>query len=895
MKKLTLHHWIARWGMACMVFMLGCGDDPPRPGSGVEILSPSDGFETNRNEVVVEVAFSADEQDQAPIVLIELHVTTSEGSAVIGSQTNDPANLTGQVDFTVGLDNLPEGATTLRAVAHHTKPETNLPSEDAINILVDRTAPTIQISSPGDSTVAPDAVVSIEGTLSEPGMVMVDGTQAAISGTSFSADVRVRQGTNVVVAEVRDSAGNSSSDNIIVLRDTRPPRISIRSPQANGVLAPGPVSVTGTIEDGQLGAINANDCTVEVNGVPATVENGGFLATAVPLSPGQNTITAVATDRGGNQATDVQVVTAESRPVNILQLVSGDAQSATVGAALSAPLEVRALDSAGQPLAGIPVTFEVLRGDGRFSDETRRMTSMTDGTGSASAQFSVGTRTGVGSNLVGVSADGFATEPAFTAAGTPDTSAALQIAASSGAVQRGGVNAVAPEALGVLVTDQFGNPSAGQAVTFEVTKGNGQVNGAPSFNATTDADGRAVAVWIFGFEEGINSQRVEARLSEEVSIQFVGSTVSVGEPVDTAVSGVVLNNLKQPVADAVITIVGTQLTAVTDVGGRFRIAGAPEGHIHLVIDGEAAGSYPMLEFELTLIVGVENPMQRPVYLPLIDSQGVGVVSPTTDTIITRWDLPGFELFIPAGSARFQDGSYAGEIRVIRVNNTMIPMAPPDGQFAASAIAIKPANVIFDPPARIRMPNLTGRSPGEVATVYSFDHPVGQFVAVATGQVSEDGLFLESEPGQGLIHGGWHITPVEPEITEIESQCVVVRDNCTDADFGPECVGITHCATVEGKGKGDSGCYCGKAKGFGECVKEAVLPVGVQCKRGSAATVEADEDGFCRNPEADVDSNERICCPKNHWCGAMGGGGTCYATSGGCDDANENQPCANGCE
>ena len=40
-------------------------------------------------------------------------------------------------------------------------------------------------------------------------------------------------------------------------------------------------------------------------------------------------------------------------------------------------------------------------------------------------------------------------------------------------------------------------------------------------------------------------------------------------------------------------------------------------------------------------------------------------------------------------------------------------------------------------------------------LYSFDHDMGSFVATGTATVSEDGMVIRSDPGTGIIKGGWH--------------------------------------------------------------------------------------------------------------------------------------------
>jgi hypothetical protein len=90
-----------------------------------------------------------------------------------------------------------------------------------------------------------------------------------------------------------------------------------------------------------------------------------------------------------------------------------------------------------------------------------------------------------------------------------------------------------------------------------------------------------------------------------------------------------------------------------------------------------------------------------------------------------------------------------------VHNDKIPMPPGFGQQPRFIATIQPSGTIFDPPAPMCIPNLDALPPGQKAEMYSFDHDMGQFVSIGPGTVSDDGLSLCSDPGIGLLKGGWH--------------------------------------------------------------------------------------------------------------------------------------------
>ena len=92
------------------------------------------------------------------------------------------------------------------------------------------------------------------------------------------------------------------------------------------------------------------------------------------------------------------------------------------------------------------------------------------------------------------------------------------------------------------------------------------------------------------------------------------------------------------------------------------------------------------------------------------------------------------------------------------------MPPPNGLNPKIVFTIQPEDVRFDPPAPIVYPNVYGYPPGKIVNLYSFDHELGQWVSIGTGSVTEDGAFISSDPGVGIIHGGWQFPePPRPKI------------------------------------------------------------------------------------------------------------------------------------
>ena len=101
-----------------------------------------------------------------------------------------------------------------------------------------------------------------------------------------------------------DISANVPSDAVVLYRVTALPGLSvgISSPANGAVVGPTPITVTGTARD--LSGVSS----VTVNGVAATLSGSNWTA-SVPLTPGQNTITATATSNDGSTAQASESVT----------------------------------------------------------------------------------------------------------------------------------------------------------------------------------------------------------------------------------------------------------------------------------------------------------------------------------------------------------------------------------------------------------------------------------------------------------------------------------------------------------------------------------------------------------------------------------------------------------
>ncbi|MFH1674410.1 MAG: hypothetical protein ABIF87_13415, partial [Pseudomonadota bacterium] len=167
----------------------------------------------------------------------------------------------------------------------------------------DTTPPALTIDSPQDGAEVPESPITVTGAIDDNNArVTVNNVSAVVANNAFAAEnIYLMPGLNTITATARDQKENTSTTSITVTC-TKAVHIAITSPAAGATIYRPEVTVEGTYE------AEANDIGIVVNGITVTVTNGTFSA-SIPLSEGQNTITATATDEYGQTASDSITVT----------------------------------------------------------------------------------------------------------------------------------------------------------------------------------------------------------------------------------------------------------------------------------------------------------------------------------------------------------------------------------------------------------------------------------------------------------------------------------------------------------------------------------------------------------------------------------------------------------
>lgn len=663
-----------------------------------------------------------------------------------------------------------------------------------------RPIPCFRITAPPRFKIFPRSPTTVSGIVTGAATVVCNGKPAPIAGGAFGASIPLQEGTTVMtcVAESVEGTVLTSTDSVIL--DSAAPRVIIDSPTDGSTVDNTPIVVTGMVNDIVVGTVNGEQAQIICNGVEGQLSNRAFVVAGVALTKeGPNVIRCAATDQAENVGRASVTVHRDTRIRARISMLSGDLQGGPIGTTLPDPLVVSLTADDGTPIAGKTIIFKVVQNDGTVSggDMSGRSVAVeTNANGRAQVSFTLGSRAGAGNNQVQVTAAGIDGEVLFCATATPSGPAGIVV--DSGNNQRGAVAQPLPRLFIAIVIDQGGNRLSDVPVTFTVKAGGGSFTGQPNVTVNTDSDGRAYAILTLGSQTGFDNNVVEASFpgNPGAPAVFVASGQTAGDPADTRVSGVVLDNTDAPVPGATILIAGTTLSTISDDQGQFLINGAPVGHAFLLVDGSTVqkpGTWPNLEFEMVLVAGQNNTIGRgsiyllPLEIPGGEPEGNKLcVDETHGGTITVDEVPGFALTILPGSATFPNGSRVGCVTVTPVHPDKAPMSPNFGQQPRFIVTIQPAGTVFEPPAPLTLPNTDGLPPAQKTDMYSFDHDLGQFVSIGPGTVSDDGTVVRADPGVGVVKGGWHCGGNPTGIGTCEHECDDGNDCTNDKLVGNSC-------------------------------------------------------------------------------------------------------------
>jgi RHS repeat-associated protein len=246
---------------------------------GLTITSPAPGALTNQSSIAVSGTIS----DQTPTTV-----------AVNGTA----ATVTNNTSYTATVPLTAQGNNLLTVVAT----DANGRHRDSTRTVVrDTQNPTLSVTAPADGFSTPNASVTVTATASDANGVTVNtnGTPLTLSGGSYSGSVALTPGSNVLLTTATDGAGNTTTDTRTVTRDVSV-ALTVSAPTEGATTSADSITVSGTVSP-------TTGVTVTAAGFLLPVTAGAFSG-KVPLDPGLNTISVLATN-GVSNTTVVRHVT----------------------------------------------------------------------------------------------------------------------------------------------------------------------------------------------------------------------------------------------------------------------------------------------------------------------------------------------------------------------------------------------------------------------------------------------------------------------------------------------------------------------------------------------------------------------------------------------------------
>jgi parallel beta-helix repeat protein len=233
----------------------------------LEVGSPTDGNLTN-------------------VAALKVEGTTEPGAMI--SVNGNSVNLTG-TSFSYNLT-LKEGKNTIWVDAFDAAGNK---AEKVLTVNLDTLPPLLTVQDPMDGVTVNRTAMIVDGTVETGALVTVNGQSVLNNDGSFTTTVTLKEGRNNITVSAVDTVGNRANATVRVTLDSKVSlavdRLSKTTPL---VTTNDTVNITGKAD---------TDATVEIDGLPVTLDKDGNFRQEVSLVLGMNNITVTATDQNGNK------------------------------------------------------------------------------------------------------------------------------------------------------------------------------------------------------------------------------------------------------------------------------------------------------------------------------------------------------------------------------------------------------------------------------------------------------------------------------------------------------------------------------------------------------------------------------------------------------------------
>ncbi|MCG8364026.1 MAG: Ig-like domain-containing protein, partial [Pseudanabaenales cyanobacterium] len=266
--------------------------------------------------------------------------------------------------------------------------------------------------------------------------------------------------------------------------------------------------------------------------------------------------------------------------------------------------------------------------------------------------------------------------------------------------------------------------------------------------------------------------------AEEVT-QTVTLNVVADPDTTTRISGRVLDTLGNALANTRISLGAAE--TFTDTDGYFTIIPVDGADALKIFGNEYTGSpgeeFPFVAEKLPLVLGhdlyagVDNVIDRPIYLPALDLADNSQTTDAAGNITVTNDVLKAEVLVAANSLIDPQGNpFTGTLSISDVPPDLTPAALPTNLSPDLVVTIQPGDMEFTEPAQLTLPNQAGWASGAEMDLWSINPTTGEFETVGRGRVSADGSVIETIEG-GIRNSSWHffVPPKVPYTARKEEQ------------------------------------------------------------------------------------------------------------------------------
>ncbi|MEW6069522.1 MAG: Ig-like domain-containing protein, partial [Candidatus Thermoplasmatota archaeon] len=167
-------------------------------------------------------------------------------------------------------------------------------------IILDTTAPTLEISKPQNGTITNKEKIMIEGSVRdlngiETAEILVNDAiyQLTLESGNFTYLGSLSNGTNIITLRAKDVAQNQAEISIVIIYDPAIPAITIHTPANNSITNNSQCLITGRTD---------LNCKVIINNLTAEINDTGYFNATIVLAEGLNVISIISINSASTEA-----------------------------------------------------------------------------------------------------------------------------------------------------------------------------------------------------------------------------------------------------------------------------------------------------------------------------------------------------------------------------------------------------------------------------------------------------------------------------------------------------------------------------------------------------------------------------------------------------------------